>query len=78
MKTYQLLKIIHELKIDPPIDIKKKSIEIVREKLKETDINVDQLTEKELIRMTYWSDFSKDMLCKTIEEFFKEKRIIRK
>jgi hypothetical protein len=78
MKTYQLLKIIHELKIDPPIEIKKKSIEIVKEKLKETDIDVDQLTEKELIRMTYWSDFSKDMLCKTIEEFFKEKKIIRK
>lgn len=26
MKTYQLLKIIHELKIDPPIDIKKNQL----------------------------------------------------
>ena len=77
MKTFQLLQIIHELKIDYPSDVKKKSVELLKTKLKDTDINVDKLTEKEIVRLSYWSDFSKDILCKKIEEFFKEKGIIK-
>ena len=78
MKTYQLLQIIHQLKIDPPSkDVKKKSIDLLKTKLQDTDINVDNLTEKEIIRMSYWCDFTKVILCKTIEDFFKEKDIIK-
>jgi hypothetical protein len=84
MKTYQLLQIIHQLKIDPPSkDVKEKPVDLLllktklKTKLQDSDINVDKLTEKEIIRLSYWCEFTKVILCKTIEDFFKEKDIIK-
>ena len=83
LSTMKVLWQIHQLKIDPPISLleeKKKLIDLdlLKTKLKDTNINVDNLTEKEIIRLSYWCNFSKDKLCKKIEDFFKEKDIIRK
>jgi len=79
IKKPKLLMIIHALKIDSDKTntFENKSTEQLKilinkkEDLKEFQ-NLD-MTDKDMIRLLYWDQFNKEPICKTIENFFKEK-----
>ena len=82
IKKPKLLQIIYQLKIhsenykkyDKYNDEKLKEILSTKEELKEfKDINLNR---DDLVRLVYWENESKGNICKSIENFFKEKGII--
>lgn len=80
----KLLTIIHQLKINPEtvytVLDKKTDVslkDLLRGK-KDIEMSIDDLSRADLIRLLYWVDERKKIICDAIEQFFKEKRIIIK